>query len=133
MQNITCAADIKKAIQLLEIEQAMNEQLLKTQFRATYENLRPVNIIRNTIKDFTSEPSLMSNLVGTTVGLATGYLSKKIVVGSSNNIFIKLFGSVVEYGVTSMIARHPETVKAAGHFIANLFAPKKEMNPETEN
>lgn len=129
MQNITCATDLKQAIQSMEVEQAESEKLLKVQFRMTYESLKPVNLIRNTIKDIASEPELINNLIGTTLGLAGGYISKKIVVGSSHNIFRKLFGSLLEFGVVDMVARNPEALKSATQFIFNMFR-KKDTNSE---
>jgi len=39
MENITSAAGLKNAIQLLEAEQADKGQLLKAQFYLTYESL----------------------------------------------------------------------------------------------
>lgn len=129
MQNITNAAQLKMAIESLKVEQEMSEELLKAQFRLTYENLKPVNIIKNTLKNLTSEPALMDNLVGTSIGLASGYLSKKIVVGNSGNIFRKIFGSLLEYGVTNLVASNPETIKSISQFVFNMFR-KKETKSE---
>jgi hypothetical protein len=129
MQNITNAADLKMAIQSLKVEQEISEELLKAQFRLTYENLKPINIIRNAIKDLTSEPALMDNIVGTTIGLASGYITKKIVVGNSGNIIRKILGSLLEFGVTNVVAKHPEAIKSISQFIFNLFR-KKETNSE---
>jgi len=126
MGNITCASDLHQAIALLETEQQQNELILKAQFKLTYESFKPVNLLRNSIKDIASEPELINNLIGATVGMASGYLSKKIVVGTSHNIFRKLFGSLVEFGVADLVARNPEALKTAGQFIINLFSKKKE-------
>jgi hypothetical protein len=71
----------------------------------------------------------MYNFISTTLGLAGGYLSKKIVVGASHNIFRKLFGSLLEFGITNVVAQHPDSIKSAGQFIFNMFR-KKEMNSE---
>jgi hypothetical protein len=129
MQNITCAADLKKAIQSLEVEKEICGQQLKDQFNQIKESFKPVNLIRNTINDITSEPTLIDKLISTTMGLAGGYLSKKIVVGTSHNLFRKIFGSILEYGVTNLVSQHPETIKTISHFVINLFS-KKETNSE---
>ena len=126
MQNITNAADLKQAIQSMEIEQVESEHQLKIQFHLIYESLKPVNLIRNTIKDIGSEPALIDNLISTTIGLAGGYISKKIAVGTSHNIFRKLFGSLLEFGVADVVARNPEALKSVGHFIFKMFSSKKD-------
>jgi len=48
--------------------------------------LKPVNLLKSTLKDITSSPYLIDNILGTTIDLATGYLSKKLVVRASGNI-----------------------------------------------
>ncbi len=119
---------MKDAIESLEVEQSINGQLLKEQFLITLDSLRPVKLIENTMKDIVSSPYLMNNLLDTIIGMMSGYLSKKIVIGSSNNIFRKLFGSFMEHGVTGFIARYPEAIKSIGHFLFQLIFHKQEMN-----
>ncbi len=133
MQNINSVAGLKNAIQLLEVEQAINGQLLKEQFYLTYESLKPVNLLKGTLKDITSSPYLIENILGTAIGLATGYLSKKIVVGASGNIIRKLFGSVLQLGVTNAVAQHPDGIKSIGQFIFQHIFRKKDGRPETED
>jgi len=128
MQNITSTADLKKAIQQLEVEHAYNKQLLKEQFNIVSESLRPLNILKGTLKDISTEPHLINNVLGTATGIATGYLTKKIIVRGSGNIFRKLIGSALQIGVTNVVAQHPETIKSIGRFIFQYFLHKREMN-----
>src|SRR5450759_3449830 len=117
MENITSTAALKNAIQLLEVEQALNGQLLKEQFYFIYESFKPVNLLKSTLKDITSSPFLIDNILGTAMGLATGSLSKKIFIGASGNMFRKLIGSILQVGITNVVARHPDTIKSFGQFI----------------
>jgi len=126
MKNITSAATLKNAIQLLEVEQAINEQLLKDQFYLTVESLKPVNLLKGTIKDIATSPFLIDNILGSVVGLATGYVTKKIVVGASSNILRKLLGSVVQVGVSNAVAKHPEEIKTLGQYIFQKIFRRKE-------
>ncbi|MFA6924798.1 MAG: hypothetical protein WC223_11170 [Bacteroidales bacterium] len=132
MQNITTTTELKNAIQLLEVEQAANEKLLKEQFHLTYESLKPVNILKSTLKDIASSPYLVDNILGTSIGLTSGYIAKKIVVGTSKNIFKKLIGSVLQFGVTNVVVQHPDTIKSFGHFIFQNIFRKKEMKSEKQ-
>jgi hypothetical protein len=124
MQNITSAAELKTAIKLLEAEQEICEQQLKAQFRLTYENLKPVNLIKSTIKDIASEPTLMDKLVVDVISLAGEYVSKKIVVSNSGNIFRKLMGSLFEFGVAGFVTKYPEVIRSIGQYISELFTGK---------
>lgn len=127
MQKITNSQELKNAIELLEVEQSINGQLLKDHFLTTLDSLRPAKLIENTLKDIVSSPYLMNNFLDTTISMATGYLSKKIVVGTSDNVFRKLFGSFLERGVANFIARNPEAIKLFGHFIFQQIFRKREM------
>jgi hypothetical protein len=130
MQNITSADGLRNAIQLLEVEQAVKGQLLKEQFLITYESLKPLNILRHTLKDIATSPNLVDNILGTATGLVTGYLSKKVFIGTSGNLFRKLFGTILELGVTNAVAQHPDGIKSFGQSIIQYFLRKKKMNSE---
>jgi hypothetical protein len=126
MQNITTTSSLKIAIQQLEVEHAFNEQLLKEQFYIVYESLKPLNILKNTFKDITSSPLLIDNVLGTATGMATGFITKKIIVRGSGNLFRKLIGSALQLGVTNLVAGHPEAVKSIGRLLYQYFLHKKE-------
>lgn len=128
MENISSKIRLKEAIRLLEIEQAANGQLLRKQFRLTHESLEPVSLLKRTLKDISSSPFLITNILGTTIGLATGYLSKKIVVGTSSNVFRKLFGSIMQVGIVNAVAQHPEVIKSIGQSVLQYFLHKKATN-----
>ena len=128
MENITSIAGLKNAIQLLEAEQDIKEQILKDQFHLTYESLKPASLLKGTLKDIVSTPNLIDNVLGTTIGLATGYLTKKIVIGASGNLFRKLFGSVMQIGITNAVAHHPDTIKSLGQAIFQRIIHKKDVN-----
>jgi len=133
MERITSSAGLKNAIQLLEVEQSIKGQLLREQFFLTYESLKPVNLLRSTLSDVASSPYLIENIIGNAMGLATGYLSKKIFIGASGNIFRKLFGSILQFGVTNVVAQHPDAIKSIGQFIFQHVFRKKDGRPETED
>ncbi len=130
MENINSVADIKNAIQLLEEEQTVKGEQLKEQLYLTFESLKPINLLKSTIKDISSSPYLIDNILGTATGLASGYLSKRIIVGASGNILRKLFGVVLQLGVTNMVARHPEEVKSLSHLLFQRIFRKKEEGSE---
>jgi hypothetical protein len=132
MEKITSAAGLKNAILLLEDDQAMQGQLLKEQFQFTYERFKPVNLIKSTIKDLASSPYLIDNILATAIGLATGFLSKKIFVGSSGNLFRKLLGYFLQAGVTNTVSKHPEAIKSFGQLIFQYLFHRRKMNSEQQ-
>ena len=132
MQEITRAAELIDAIQLLEAEQAIKGQLLKEQFFDTYESLKPASLIKSTLNDIASSPYLVDNILGTAMGLASGYLSKRIFIGASGNLLRKLLGSVLQFGVTNVVAQHSDTIKSIAQVIFQHLLHKKEKNSEQQ-
>jgi hypothetical protein len=128
MHNITSSEELKNAILLLEAEQASNRELLKEQLNVTYESLKPINIIRKTLRDITSSQDLTNNILGTASGLASGYLSKKIFIGTSGNLFRKLIGSILQFGVTTVVSQHPDVIRSLGKSILQYIFSKRETN-----
>lgn len=128
MQNISSTTELNEVIRLLEIEQAANGLQLREEFHRTYESLKPVNVLKSTLKDINSSPLLMTTMAGTTAGLVSGYLSKKIVVGSSDNLFRKLLGTILQIGVANIVAQHPDAIKSVGQFALRYVLRMKELN-----
>lgn len=125
MEPITSTEELKTAIQILEFEQTIKEQQLKEQLLIAHESLKPVNLIKNTLSEVASSPYLIDNILGTTVGLASGYVTRKIAVAGSGNIFRKLFGALIQFGVTNIVAQNPDTIKSVGQSIYHYFKRKK--------
>jgi len=126
MENIRCAAELKLAIREKQFEQEIQGKLLKEQFFGMFESLKPINMIKNTLSEITSSPYLIDNMLGAITGLVSGFISKKIAVGTSHNLFRKIMGSFLQFGVTNLVAQHPETVKTIGQFIIEKIFHKKE-------
>jgi len=130
MQTITSTSDLKNAIQLLEVEQADKGQLLKEQFYLAFESLKPVNLIKNALKDISSSPYLVDNIVGTAMGLATGYLSKGIFIGTSGNKIKRLIGTIMQFGITNVIAQNSDSIRSFSRSLFRHVFRKKELNTE---
>ncbi|NOU48299.1 MAG: hypothetical protein HOO86_14740 [Bacteroidales bacterium] len=131
MENITSSVTLKNAIRNLQVEQEIYGQAMNEQLHLIYISFKPASLIRSTLKDVTSSPYLIENIVVTLLGLASGYVTKKIVVGASANIFRKLIGSVVQFGVTNIVAQHPEAVTSLGQSIFQKITRNKEKNAKS--
>jgi len=128
MQKIASVAELKNAIQILEVEQSEKGQLLKEQFFITYKSLRPGNFLRSTMKDISTSPYLFDNILGAAMGLVSGFISRKIFIGASGNKLKKLIGHVLQFGIINFVAMHPGAIKTIGWSIIQRFTRKKRMN-----
>ena len=110
---------------MLEVEKEAKAQLLKEQFLITFESLKPVNMLKSTLEEVATSPYLIENIIGSAIGLATGYFSQKIVVGSSFTLLKRIIGSALQFGVANLVAQHPGSISSIGKFVYKLFSRKK--------
>ncbi len=120
MQYINSDSSLRAAIQQLEARQAEEVKMIRAQFGLAYESVKPINLIKNTFKEAAESLDLRENMLNTSVGLGAGYLSKLLFVGMSHNPVKKLLGNVLMFGITNVVAKHPEAVKSLGNRIINL-------------
>ena len=126
MQKITSTAGLKRAIQSLEAEKAANGKLLKEQFISTYESFKPASLLRSTLKDISSSPNLIENVIGTALGLGAGYLSRSILPGVTAMRFGKLLSPVLQVGVTNFVAKQSGSIRSAGELmLLRIFRKKR--------
>jgi hypothetical protein len=124
MQSITTIEGLKNAIQVLEVEQVVQEQKLREHFYLTYESLKPINLWKNALKEIFTSPDLMESIPGSTMGLLSGVIMKKIFIGKSENMFRKLIGSVLQFGITNIFAQNSDHIKSIGQVIAKNYSSK---------
>ena len=132
MDNISTLEDLRYAIKALEVEQKEKELILKDHFHMVYNSLRPVNIIKATLKDLLSfsSSSIGENLSGTALGEVGGYLLKKLFIGNSGNVLRKLMGTLLQLGITNIASKKSDVISSAVQAILQRLFQKKEKNTE---
>ena len=121
MEEINSEAALKAAIIQLEIKQADERKVLREQYLLAYESIKPINLIKSTFKEATASPELKEEILNTSIGLAAGYASKVLFQDASHSPVRKLFGTVLMFGITNAVTKHPEVVKSVGKEIFNLI------------
>lgn len=126
MKAITTSADLKLAIQQMELQQANELILLKEEFKNTRESLNPINIIKRTFKKAVTTPELKTDVFNAVIGLTTGIIAKKLMIGKTINPFKKILGIIVEMTVANKVAKNADEIKSAGSTIFKKLFNKKE-------
>lgn len=124
MQKTNSDTSIKDAILELSHQQAEEGRLLKEQFNLVFESIQPINIIKKTFKEAAASEDLKENILNTSLGLVVGYLSKVLFEDVSTSPLKKLFGTAILFGITNIVAKNPETVKAFGKRFLNIIMNK---------
>ena len=119
METIVPEVELHKAIAQLEIKQKKELQALKSHFHETYESLKPVNLVKSLAVDVFASPEIKDGLVNSSIGLAAGFLAKKVVSRSDSSPAVKLIGTVIELGVANLVTKNPDGIKNIATILVN--------------
>ena len=131
MANQSAVESLRETIRILEIRQAEEGKILKEQFKITYESLKPVNILKNSLKELTGSSELKGNLFESITALLTGFVTRKIMVSSKSNLVTKILGQIVQFVVSSLVARNAETIRAFFSGLIDKFFKTQEETQKT--
>jgi hypothetical protein len=126
MKKIITSVDLKEAILLLETQQAEEAMALKNQCLSFFEQLNPFDLIKNFMVEMVKMPDFKAELVNTAMSIATGYLSKKIVIGDSHNPLKQGLGLVLQLAVSNLVSKNAEGIKNLLSNLVNKLFNKKE-------
>ncbi len=127
---------LKESIRLLEIKQVEEGRIFKEQFKVTYESLKPSNLFINALNELTESANVKNSLFETVISIFTGYLTKKMMIGSKSSVLVKLLGAILQFGVTNVVAKNAEAIRNFVTELINRFIhpDEKEISePEVEN
>ncbi len=124
MKKNTPLEDLKATILLLENQQKEEIQLLKKELSNVHENLKPINFLRNTLHEILHAPDVKDDLLNALFALVAGYFSKKISVGDTENPLKAFLGSLLQFGVTGVVAEHIERIKSFAKYAYSLIFKK---------
>lgn len=105
MGTIYDIATLNQRIELLEIRQDEEWCAIKDEIDDIKENLKPLNLIRNTVDEINETVGFKSKLAKSAISIGIGYLGKRLVVGKSNTIFKGILGSAVQLLVTNLVSK----------------------------
>lgn len=128
MQKITTVNELKLAIERMEYLRDTDLILLKSQFLITVECLKPVNIMKDSLKKITSCASLKSSLINAALGITSGIIAEKVIVGKSHNPITKIMGTLIKFLVTNKVVKNADEIKIIGGLVLNKIMKKKDNN-----
>ena len=123
------AVQLQQLIRTKEDELELERRLLKITFQSAIEKLKPINIIKNSIKEVITAPNLQNNIINNVIGLASGFLTKKLIVGKTHNPISKLLGMLIEVGVANKVTANADGIKSIASLLLNKVMTKN-SSPE---
>lgn len=103
---------LKEAIALMKLKQAEDLVQLKDQYYYTYESLKPINILKKAFGQLTTTSEFKGNILNNVIGITTGYLTKKVLLGSTHNPLKRILGTVLQFAITNIATKFSEKQKA---------------------
>ncbi len=126
MKNINSLEELRTEIALLELRQKRANADLKENLLETFDSLKPLNLVKSTLKELTSSPGFKGDLVNSFVGIGLGYVSKKVLIGNTHNMIKQVIGTMIQFGVTGLVSRNADGLKSGLKNAFNSLFKKKE-------
>jgi L-lactate permease len=108
METIYTIDSLNQKIKLLEEQQDREWCEIKDEIEEIKENLKPLNLIRNTVEEINKTIGFKSSIAQSAISIGIGYLAKKLVVGKTDSTFKNILGSILQLAVTTLFAKQPE-------------------------
>ncbi|HEY2649629.1 MAG TPA: hypothetical protein VGI38_10560 [Puia sp.] len=128
-KSITNCEELSEAIAELELKAAAQKRDIQETFRAVSENLKPLNLVKNGFRSvFSGEHK--EDLVNALLGLGSGFLSRKLILGKTNGFVGKTIGKAIQWGMAGLVSNNAEKIKEkAGGIIDRLFKKRRDDKP----
>jgi|GEM_PF-2744056 len=114
MPQIKNDFDLQQAILELERQKTDDGQALRDQWDHTKKNLNPMTLVKDGVKELFSAPDVKTGVVKGLLGLASGFVTRKLVVGKSDSMARKVMGTLAQTGVTSLAFKRSDAIQEKG-------------------
>ncbi len=121
MSKINPEDSLSAKIAALEQKKQNEFQSLKQQLRTTGESMKPGNLIKGALRDVTASPQLKSLVIKTVIGLAVGYVAKRLIAKSQKKTKNQVLGNALQYGVTFLASNQGTLLRTAGTALASVL------------
>ncbi len=131
-KTITNSEELEEAIAALELKAKAQKKEIEAAFNAVSENLKPVNLVKNGFRSVISGEH-KGELLNALIGLGSGLLSRKLILGKTSGFVGKTVGKAIQWGMAGLVSQNAEKIKEkAGGIIDRLFKSKtKSVKPIT--
>lgn len=125
MEPIYTIDQLNQKIQLLENRQDEEWCAIKDHIDDIKENLKPINLIRNTVEEINETVGFKSHLAQSAISIGIGYLAKRFIVGKSDSMFKGILGSIVQLIITNIVSKPQESSETSGEE-SHQYEPSQE-------
>ncbi len=102
---------LDESIQLLEAKRDLEVIQLKLELNELVESLKPINIIKDTLKKVTNSTDIKEGIGKTAIGLASGLLVKNILFRGAHGPLKSMARNLMQIVTTGFVAKNAENLK----------------------
>lgn len=124
MKNKNATDALNDLILVQEMKYDNDLEQLKNQFDLAYQSVKPINLIKNLVRNVTASPEIKNDLLSNVIGFGTGFITKKIVLGSLHNPVTKVLGTLFEFAVANVVSKNADGIKTIGGNLLKRFLKK---------
>ncbi|PWB23473.1 hypothetical protein [Flavobacterium sp. HTF] len=126
METIYNIETLNQRIQLLENRQDEEWCAIKDEIDDIKENLKPLNLIRNTIEEINETVGFKGNIAQSAISIGIGYLAKRFVVGKTDSTVKNIFGTLLQLVVTKLVSKKEDPSDDDEHEESKQYEPSRE-------
>ena len=124
MTEITNIDQLQARVQELERDQDIQWKQLKDNVKEQYENIKPINLIKNAFSGLTDNIDSESDILKEGAALASGLIANAIMSGSKNKPMKRWVTLALFSAATYLITRYQDEIIAAGHNVMEFVTKK---------
>ena len=124
MTEITNIDQLQARVQDLERDQDIQWKQLKDNVKEQYENIKPINLIKNAFSGLTDNIDSESDILKEGAALASGLIANAIMSGSKNKPMKRWVTLDLFSAATYLITRYQDEIIAAGHNVMEFVTKK---------
>ena len=127
MTEITNIDQLQARVQELERDQDIQWKQLKDNAKEQYENIKPINLIKNAFSGLTDSIDNESDILKEGAALASGLIANAIMSGSKNKPMKRWITLALFSAATYLISRYQDEIIEAGHNVMEFVTKKVEQ------
>ncbi|MBL0025779.1 MAG: hypothetical protein WBP08_15505 [Saprospiraceae bacterium] len=132
MVELKNISELLLAIKRLEELKSEQRMVLKFKMNDAYQSTKPINLIRNTLKEASETISINDTIISSGLSLAAGYLSEKLISSKKISKTKKVIGSVMMMVLSNIISNNAESIKNLGSSLISLLKANRENKQRNE-
>ncbi|MDR1861322.1 MAG: hypothetical protein LBR06_10430 [Bacteroidales bacterium] len=101
---------LREQIRQLEVRRENEEAALKAQLLQTWNSMKPLALLKSSVKDLSDSRDLQSSLVQTASSMLVSFLARRYFYRSANPLK-KIMGTLFQYGANRSLADHAGLIR----------------------